>query len=206
MEEQKATASKIIKHIYRVGKVVGNIFFGMLLVIIVLLTFSLVRVRMVGGPPSVAGHQMYIVLSGSMSPAFDAGSLVFVKPVAVGEIQEGDVVTFRNLGDGEVVVTHRVIAVEETEEGIAFRTKGDANNVEDPDLLPAGNVIGKVIFALPYMGYLMNYSQTKSGILTFVFIPAGLLLIFGSINLYKGMKALEKGKEDQGESQKEISM
>src|SRR5690606_13199376 len=110
-----------------------------------------------GGPPTLAGHQMYIVLSGSMSPAFDAGSLVFVKPVAAGEIQVGEIVTFRNPGDGEVVVTHRVVSVEETDEGIAFKTKGDANNIEDPELLPAGNVIGIVKFALPYMGYLMNF-------------------------------------------------
>lgn len=72
----------------------GNVLFFCLLAMMVALVFSLVQSRLRGGPPQVAGHQMYIVLSGSMSPAFEAGSLAFVQPVNPRNIGEGDIITF----------------------------------------------------------------------------------------------------------------
>ncbi len=39
------------------------------------------------------GYQMYTVLSGSMSPAIETGSIAVVKPVAPESIQVGDVIT-----------------------------------------------------------------------------------------------------------------
>lgn len=72
----------------------GKVLFFCLLAMMVALVFSLVQSRVRGGPPQVAGHQMYIVLSGSMSPAFEAGSLAFVQPVSPRSIQAGDIITF----------------------------------------------------------------------------------------------------------------
>lgn len=79
---------------HRALNIGGNILFFCLLAMMVALVFSLVQSRIRGGPPQVAGHQMYIVLSGSMSPAFEAGSLAFVQPVSPRNIGEGDIITF----------------------------------------------------------------------------------------------------------------
>lgn len=69
------------------------------------LTFSLAQSKVKGGEPSVLGYQMYIVLSGSMSPAIETGSIAVVKPVAPESIQVGDVITFD--GGSSSVTTHR---------------------------------------------------------------------------------------------------
>ena len=53
------------------------------------------------------------MLSGSMSPTFDAGSLVVIKPAEAASIKVNDVIVFRSHDfEDPVVVTHRVAAVE----------------------------------------------------------------------------------------------
>src|SRR5690554_5217679 len=70
-------------------KVSGNIVFVAFMLIMVFLVYSLVVTNIVGGPPTIAGHQMYIVLSGSMNPVFDTGALAFVKPLTAEEVELG---------------------------------------------------------------------------------------------------------------------
>ena len=78
-----------------------------------------------------------------------------------GELAVGDVITFR-LAEG-TVVTHRIVEVLPGVDGPSYRTKGDANEVEDPTPVPAENVIGRVVWAVPRLGYLAAWLQTASG-------------------------------------------
>jgi hypothetical protein len=38
--------------------------------------------------------------------------------------------------------------------GRCYRTRGDVNNIDDNKLLTPGNVSGKPVFAIPYLGYI----------------------------------------------------
>ena len=105
--ESTITAKGINTGIRRFAGVAGNILFALVMVIMVLLVFFLVQSRISGGPPAVAGHQMYIVLSGSMKPTFDTGSLIFVRPVDASSIKPGDVITFRSENTSGLT-THRL--------------------------------------------------------------------------------------------------
>lgn len=181
--------------------IVGNVLFFCLLILMVALVASMVQSRIRGGPPQVAGHQMYIVLSGSMSPAFDAGSLAFVQPLPSQDIAVGDIITFRSAGGGDTLTTHRVVQVNR-EGGLSFITRGDANDVNDQHPVPAADIVGKVHFALPYAGYVMNFGQSKTGIISLVMIPGVLIIIFELRNLfrlageYEAEKAARKRKKN----------
>lgn len=89
-----------------------------------------------------------------------------------------------------------------TEGGLSFTTRGDANDVNDPTPVAADKVVGKVNLALPYAGYIMNYGQSKMGMLTLVMIPGALIIIFELRNLfrlaaeYETEKAAQKKKEN----------
>ncbi len=137
------------------------------------LAFSLVQSKVRGGEPSVLGCRMYIVLSGSMSPAIETGSLVVVKPAAPESIRVGDIITFG--GGGSSVTTHRVTAVE-NEGGLSFRTKGDANEVEDPLPVSADRLVGKVVFSIPYAGYVFSYARTRKGAMTIIALASAVIL------------------------------
>jgi signal peptidase len=79
------------------------------------------------GQPVLLGF----VTTGSMQPTLDPGDgFVAVPPAIAGDIEEGDVVTFRAREiQGGGLTTHRVVG--ETDRG--FVTKGDANPFTDQD-------------------------------------------------------------------------
>lgn len=125
------------------------------------------------------------VLTGSMEPTIPTGSIVFIYPRA--EYGEGDVVTFKRMESSlEIPVTHRIIAVAEGDRGDrAFKTKGDANESEDMDSVSQNEIYGKVIFHLPYIGYLLDAAKTPWGFAALIIVPA-LLVIMDEIKKIAG--------------------
>lgn len=109
----------------------------------------------------IIGMELFVVQSGSMEPNYPVGSVVYVQEVDAATLAAGDVITF-NMGGG-VRGTHRIIEVLQGEEGVSFRTKGDANEMEDQTPVLPENVVGKVRFSVPYLGYLINYIQQPPG-------------------------------------------
>lgn len=118
------------------------------------------------------GYHSYLVQSGSMEPNIHIGDVVITHKQAVYYIS--DAVTF-NSPEANRIVTHRIA---EIKEGLiqTFITKGDANREEDEAQITANDVIGKVIFVIPKLGWLINFSQTVPGLIILIFIPAGGLI------------------------------
>jgi signal peptidase len=146
----------------KAGALMGKSILVLLTAAALLLTFFLLKSKLTGTEPAVAGHKIYIVMSGSMEPALQVGSIVLVRPLAAEEIRPGDIVTFRNQYSPDVV-SHRVHHVEEEENGLLFYTKGDANEVLDPLPVPARLLVGKVVLTVPYLGYLFAYARSREG-------------------------------------------
>ena len=142
-------------------------------------------------PVSLGGDTRYEpVYTGSMEPAIPVGSVVVIKPVDPESLEEGDIVCFELSGPS---ITHRIINI--TSEG--FVTKGDAN--EDPDtwIVKKENVIGKAIFTIPYLGYLVHFVRTPLGFILLIVLPASLIIIMEIRNI---MKELDK-KASQGKGE-----
>ncbi len=177
----------------RLTALLANTAFILTLVLMAVLVISLLQSRFTGGPPTIAGHRLYVVLSGSMSPAFEAGSLVVVRPAEAEEIAVGDIITYREPGEGAKLTTHRVVEVED-ENGLQFITKGDANEVVDQEPVPAENLVGKVVFAIPYAGYVADFAQSPQGLVTLVIIPGILIIVFEARNLLRYAAELEREK------------
>lgn len=169
-------------------KRIWNIFTSLIVALAVLLAVLLVGVRLVG-------LQVFTVLSGSMEPTYHTGSLIYVKEVPVETIQPGTVITF--MLDQDTIATHRVVEVVPDEDDatvIRFRTKGDANDVEDANLVHCNNVIGTPVFSIPQLGYFATYIQTPAGRYASICVGALLLLFmflpeFISVLLTKEQKA-----------------
>jgi len=135
---------------------------------------------LMAGPPLV-GWQSAIVLSGSMEPALKVGGIAFVERLSnPEEVRAGDVITFRSPNDPSKQVSHRVVEVVNDGNGLDFRTKGDNNEQPDQQLIPAENLVGKVRFHLPYLGYVVDWLRGREGFLLFVGIP-GILIIAGEL-------------------------
>lgn len=175
----------------RAARVTGNVAFGMLLVIMAVMAFFLIQGRISGGAPTVLGYHIYVVLSGSMSPTFDTGSIVFVRPSEPENIEVDDIITFSNSGS---LTTHRVVD-RNNDNGLAFITRGDANNVDDPAPVPAEKIVGRVHGSVPLVGYLMGFAQTRQGLVFLVFIPGVLIISYELRNIYRAMGDADSTKK-----------
>lgn len=124
--------------------------------------------------PPALGHPVFVVQSGSMSPAIPVGAAVVDSPADITAIAPGDVVTLR-LADG-AIFTHRVTRVVRTDAGAFVETKGDANESVDPALTPIGEVVGRVDVAIPFAGFLVAFLAQPSGFATAILLALTILV------------------------------
>lgn len=115
------------------------------------------------------GLQALAVRSGSMAPHLPTGSLIVMSHHDRAEVHVGDVVTFRQPGSPDRLVTHRVASIETVGAVPYLRTKGDANGVADAWHVPITAVEGHVVATLPLLGYAMVLLHSP-------LVIAGLLL------------------------------
>lgn len=124
--------------------------------------------------PSLFGIDAYSVISESMEPTINVGSLVYTKDVDPSELDTGDIITFKQ-PEAETPVTHRVMENHPYERELI--TKGDAN--EDVDVRPVSydDIIGEVKWCVPYYGMIADAASGTIGrIAGLVFLGTSILL------------------------------
>lgn len=146
----------------------------------ILTAFGLAAIMLV---PAALGFQRYVITTGSMTGAYDAGSLVFDKTVPVGDLRVGDVITYRPPADAGVpgLVTHRIAAItRDPDRRLSFQTKGDANGSADPwTFVPAQPTMNRVSHGIPELGRVYSFLNSSNGRVLIFMIP-GLLIAFSA--------------------------
>lgn len=160
----------------------------MLLIIIIITTaFIIVAAKVSGKEPNFFGYEMKTVLSGSMEPELQTGSIIIIEQTDKNKLKAGDIITFATKEN--ILVTHRII--ESTESG--YITKGDSNNGVDINPVTPKNIIGKYSgVTIPYVGYVMFFVNTKLGGLLLLIIPGIYLIGISLINIRRSTKQEEK--------------
>lgn len=150
------------------------------------------------------GHRVFVVQSGSMEPTIKTGSIVFIRPEK--SYKKNDVITYltepkANLKDVKSTVTHRVVSVKKNK---LFQVKGDANKAPDREFVPEKQVLGKVLFSVPYVGYVIALAKTQFGFIGLIIIPA-TLIVYSELNNIKNeiMKIFSRKKTKKADSKKE---
>jgi signal peptidase I len=144
-------------------------------------------VLMVGLMVPLPGHVSFkIVQSGSMVPALPVGSVVTVVPQATYRV--GDIITFGGDDGKRIPTTHRIESI--TREGGATRyvTKGDANEERDNGITAYDKVIGKVVYTVPRLGYMLDFARSRKGFTYTVVIPAGLIILDELLTIYGAVR------------------
>jgi signal peptidase len=182
----------LIKLLKNSVRIVGNVIFIGLIIFMLTIGFFLIKSKVDGDVPNIAGNRIYVVLTGSMVPVFDPGSIVIDKEIKPDQVAPNDIVTFKDPRDPNVLITHRVVQINQKNGSLIFVTKGDANNGKDPFVVPARNIIGKVNYSVPYLGYILEFSKSPAGIkLLLIIIPGSLFLL---TQLWKIIKILKEEK------------
>jgi signal peptidase len=163
-----------------------RIFQDIEVVISIIIIVGIVGLRVLGFVP-------YAVKTGSMEPTIHTGSLTYVDThYDVKKIKEKDIIAFK-LSD-DLFVTHRVAEVHDD----YFVTKGDANNTVDNRYVYDDEIIGKVVFSIPYLGMLStavdnnNFKFTVGIIVTIIVLNIVISLV---VSDSKKEKNLMKGND-----------
>ncbi len=99
------------------------------------------------------GTQPTVIYSGSMRPNIDIGDVVLVSEIEVEEIKVGDIIQFKT-EDITLPIIHRVYKIQDTDKGLIFITKGDNNDIPDTNPIYPEEIMGKVVFNLPKVGWI----------------------------------------------------
>lgn len=162
---------KITKQIYKILSVI----ISCLLVVFALL---LVGVRLFGFTP-------YTILSASMEPKYPVGSLIYIRPIEKEDIVVTDDITY--VFDEQLnVVTHQVIEI--SDDGEYFFTQGLANQSPDTNPVYYENILGKVYFCIPLLGYVASFLSSPLGLIISILLILIWCVLIYMVELYRKNK------------------
>jgi len=179
--------------INRILKIGYYVVVAIILGIAVLLTASLL--------PITGNYKIKIVLSGSMEPAIKTGSIVVIKPADLYKV--GDIITFGKDTKKDIPTTHRIVETRAVAGEMFFVTKGDANNGADASEVKENAVAGKVLFSVPYAGYLIDFAKKPVGFILLITIPAGYIVFDEAQKIWKEIGKIRRKKKEGEEVEEE---
>ena len=168
------------------------VFIWLLLVGCTLLVYVAdIKIRAAKGDNTPPKYNAYVVLTGSMLPEIKVKDVVVTKKYDPEDLEVNDIITFLSSDQrlSGIIVTHRIVGkfYDQTTGKYSFQTKGDNNNVEDTALVQDYNIIGKVIFKIPKLGYIQDVLATKGGLIIIVLIPCLVVLSYDIVKLGKNI-------------------
>ena len=190
----KGKSTTVHKILTVVGTVLCVILIPILVMNLTLIAKSYIRKDEV---PNIGGTTPLIVLTDSMNPEIKSGDLILCKATKAEEIQVNDIISFFDpAGNGTSVVTHRVVEIIEKDGTFYFRTRGDNNNTDDKDLVPAENLVGVYKMRIGGAGHIAMFMQSTTGLIICVILPIILLVGYDLLR----RKAYEKSKKEDTEA------
>lgn len=202
-KEENKTKAEVLKTKNEKGKtkntikkplaLIWNIIAKILTIIIIFICIIIVVQKVTNNEEAFLGYRMFRVQTGSMIPKYQIGDVILVKEVDINHIRIGDDITYKgNKGSmNGLLVTHRVIDIEQVDGQIVFHTKGIANNQEDP--VVSGEQINGVVQTKMYiLSWICNLLNNK-----YLFYFCGIvpLSIYAAFRLFRGRDLHKMEKE-----------
>ena len=202
-----------VKNIFnnRIVKITTKVISWIVLIFLILLASILIYYVVSSKLYEIKGKKyeplvsLYTIISPSMEPNINVYDVVITRKVNANEIKEGDVITFissSTLGEG-LTITHRVKSVIKTDGDVKFRTQGDNNPIPDSSLVTSNNLLGKVVFTIPFLGYIQFLLQSKTGWLFCLLIPAIIVVIYDVVKVLKLSHVKQRLNETLTEEEKD---
>ncbi|MBM7690899.1 signal peptidase [Peribacillus deserti] len=177
----------------KVLKILSNTLTYVLFAVFLLMLFLVISSKASGGEPQAFGYQLKTVLSGSMEPTFQTGSIIAVKPLNTDErksLKKGSIITFRE--SEEKLITHRVTKVLGTGQNVSYETKGDNNDATDLQPVLSQNVVAQYDgFTIPYAGYFISYASSKTGSALMMVVPGLLILLYAGYTIFQAIREID---------------
>ena len=160
-------------------KILWDIIVKLVTLLIVLISLIIIVQKVTNNKESFFGYRIFRVQTGSMIPKYQIGDVILVKKQDVDKIKVGDDVTY--LGESSsvkgILITHRVIDIQEVDGKKEFHTQGIANNLEDP-VVYGNQINGVVQFKMPILTLLCKLLNNKYIFYFGAVLPLTLYIFF----------------------------
>ena len=124
--------------------------------------------------PTLGSYSIRMVLSPSMAPKINVNDAVIIQKADPEKLMPGDIINFLAF-ESETNFTHRITSKEYTANGYEFKTKGDANNVEDTFVTSQDRILGKYVMRIPKLGNFLDLTSQKPYVIVILVILIMLL-------------------------------
>ena len=171
-------------------------FFKYIMLIVFIVLFVINLILSFEEKTHIFGIYMFNIVSESMEPTLYKNDVVLVKKCASSELKKGDIITFEQQGR---VISHRIINITKEKNVIKFETKGDNNEIPDPDKVPEGQVYGQVIQKIDKIGKVVSYIQNARG---FINVVIFVIIVYILVSLRDNKKNTRKMKRKKYEIKK----
>ena len=162
-----------------------------LLIIVPILIYNItIIIKYIQNPketPDFLGFKTYEIVSRSMEDTINKNDIIVVKKVDKNEINENDIISFDN---GNEIITHRIVEIENINGQTLYTTKGDNNRFADDEKISFEQIEGKYVFKLSKLGYLMNFLKNR-----YFLIILFIILIFCFIHIINVKKRIKNREE-----------
>lgn len=162
-----------------------------LLIIVPILIYNITLIiKYIQNPketPDFLGFKTYEIVSRSMEDTINKNDIIVVKKVDKNEINENDIISFDN---GNEIITHRIVEIENINGQTLYTTKGDNNRFADDEKISFEQIEGKYVFKLSKLGYLMNFLKNR-----YFLIILFIILIFCFIHIINVKKRIKNREE-----------
>lgn len=145
--------------------------------------------------PSFYIYKAYVITTNSMEPELKKDDVVVIKKVKADNLKQGDIITFKQNGE---TITHRIVQIDDIEDGKLYITKGDNNNVQDEQGLRFDQIEGKLVIKIPQLGKMV--ASFKNGIIIVLVLLISAIIYLNRItakersNIRRAKKKLEDNK------------
>ncbi len=178
-EAKEKVPTKKNKTVRKTLKILWDIIVKLVTLLIVLISLIIIVQKVTNNKESFFGYRIFRVQTGSMIPKYQIGDVILVKKQDVDKIKVGDDVTY--LGESSsvkgILITHRVIDIQEVDGKKEFHTQGIANNLEDP-VVHGNQINGVVQFKMPILTLLCKLLNNKYIFYFGAVLPLTLYIFF----------------------------
>lgn len=163
----------------KAASIVISVVMWIIILVAALFAFTTLATKDDGSVSSLAWFTPLTVQSESMAPTFDQDDLIIIKQCDPSTLEVGDIVTFHAIIDNQYALnTHRIISINEVNGLNSYTTKGDNNELADQHVIADGDIVGKYVGKIPYMGKVIGFLSSTWGFLVVIVLPMLLFFIY----------------------------
>lgn len=185
----------VLSKIITIIKVICTIFLVLLIAVLAIQRFSNNKI-------AIGGFRVFNVVTTSMVPEYEVGDIVVVKKVSAEDLKLGDDITYLGRVESfkDRVVTHRLIEIQEREDGKTYyKTQGIANDLPDPEI-EEDQIFGKVVYKCLVISALAKLMNNMTLFYIVVFIPLAILIM---LQIKDMVKEHHSDEDDDDEDEEE---